>query len=233
LLRLNHPRQGSKGSPLLEFDARIKLILLLTMLVGLAVLRSPSYRQVFSYLSFILLIAAVARLPILQIASASILVFPFVGFFSLMIYLTGDAGRAWAILVKSYLSALTVLVCVTVTPFPDLVSAAIFFKFPQLLLQVTQIIYRYLFVLVEQVKTMQIAFQIRGGRKRRLGMLASSGMVAVLFSRSYRRATVINNAMLSRGYSGSLPSKSFAPLRSREIVVLVLCLAFVVGLQFA
>jgi cobalt/nickel transport system permease protein len=232
LLRPNYPRQGSKGSSLHGLDARVKLILLLTMLIGLALLRSPSFLQAFIYLSFVLLIAFVARLPVLQITLTSMLTFPFVGFFSLTIYLTGDASRAWAILAKSYLSALTVLVCMAATPFPDLVSAAIFFKFPQFLLGITQVIYRYLFVLAEQVKTMQTAFQARGGCKRRLAILASSGMVAVLFSRSYQKAIVVSHAMLSRGYSGNLPSRSFAPLRYRDLGALALGFGFVIGLQF-
>ena len=115
---------------------------LLILLIELALLRSPSLLQAFSYLFFILLIALFARLSVLQVASASLLVLPFVGIFSLLIYLTGDASRAWAILAKSYLSALTVLVCMAVTPLPDLVSAAAFFKFPRLLLGITQIIHR-------------------------------------------------------------------------------------------
>lgn len=232
MLRLHDPRQGSSRGPLLHFDARMKLIFLLILLTGLALLRAPSYLQVFSYLLFILLIALFARLSILQIASTSLLVFPFVGFFSLLIYLTGDVSRAWAILAKSYLSALTVLVCMAVTPLPDLIAAATFFKFPQQLLGITQIIYRYLFVLTEQVKTMQIAFQTRGGRGRQLTTLASSGMIAVLFSRSYQKAIVVNHAMVSRGYSGHLPVRSFAPLRYREIGALFLGFGFVIGLQF-
>lgn len=123
----------------------------------------------------------------------------------MLIYLTGDANRAWAILAKSYLSALTVLVCIAVTPLPDLISTAAFFKFPQLLLGVTQIIYRHLFVLAEQVKTMQVAFQARGGRGSQLTVLAFSGMIAVLFSRSYQKAIIVSHAMVSRGYSGNLP----------------------------
>lgn len=232
MLRLNNPSQGSEEGPLLHVDARIKLIFLLIMLLGLAFLRSPSVLQSVAYLLFILLLASVGRLPVLRIALTSLLAFPFVGFFCLTIYLAGDAGRSWAILVKSYLSALTVLICMTATPLPDFVAAAAFFKFPRFLLGITQIVYRYLFVLAEQVKIMQIAFEARGGRKGRLAILASSGMFAVLFGRSYRKATVVSHAMLSRGYSGHLPSRSFAALKYRELGVIILGLGFAVGLQF-
>ena len=231
MLRLNDPHQGNEGSPLRYLDARVKLVFLLTMLVGLALLRSPSLLQAVTYLAFILLIAVVGRLPTLQIAFTSMLAFPFVGFFAFTIYLAGDSSRAWAILVKSYLSALTVLIGITATPFPDFVSAAAFFKFPQFLLGITQIVYRYLFVLAEQIKTMQIAFQARGGHKRRLATLAFSGMIAVLFGRSLGKAIVVSHAMLSRGYSGSLPSKSFVSLRYQEWGALALGFGFAIGLQ--
>lgn len=231
MFRLNDPLQGSEGSLLRHVDPRIKLVFLLTLLIGLAFLRSPSLLQSTSYLLFILLIASAGRLPVRQILLTSMLAFPFVGFFSLTVYLAGDAPRAWAILVKSYLSALTVLVCITATPLSDFVAAATFFKFPHFLLGITQIVYRYLFVLAEQVKTMQIAFKARGGRAGQLATLASSGMVAVLFGRSYGKATVVSHAMLSRGYSGSLPLRSFAAFKYRELGVVILGLGFVIGLQ--
>ena len=133
---------------------------------------------------------------------------------------------------KSYLSALTVLVGIAVTPLPDFIAAAAFFKFPPFLLGITQIVYRYVFVLAKQVKTMQIAFQARGGRKGRLATLAFSGMVAVLFGQSYRRAAVVSHAMLSRGYSGGLPSRSFPALRYQELGAVIFGLGFAIGLQF-
>ena len=232
LLRLNNPSQDSEASPLLYADARIKLIFLLVMLLGLAFLRSPSLLQSVVYLLFILLLALAGRLPVFRIAVVSTLAFPFVGFFSLTIYLAGDAGRAWAILVKSYLSALTVLICMTATPLSDLLAAAAFFKLPRFLLEVTQIVYRYLFVLAKQAETMRIAFGARGGRKGQMAFLASSGMIAVLFGRSYRKAVVVSHAMLSRGYSGNLPSRSFASLKYRELGAVLLGLGFAIGLQF-
>ncbi len=231
MLRPN-PYLDGRQSPIHQLDPRVKLIFLLTMLLALAALRHPSLLQVLAYLLFMVLIASTARLPLFHIASTSTLVLPFVCSFCLIVYLAGDHGRAWAILAKSYLSALTVLVCMTTTSFSDLISAALYFKFPSLLLGITQVIYRYLFVLTEQVRTMQVAFQARGGRSRRLAALASAGIIAVLFSRSYEKAAVVNHAMLSRSYVGSLPFKSFAPFKYLEIGALVLGFAFAAALQF-
>ena len=62
---------------------------------------------------------------------------PFVGVFSLLVYLSGDGQRAWGILGKSYLSAFSVLIAVSTTPLPQLLSAARFFHVPALLVEVT------------------------------------------------------------------------------------------------
>lgn len=215
-----------------RLDARIKLLLLFSFVVSLAILRSPSALQLFAYFACLIGIAWVADLPILQIVRMSLLVVPFVGFFSLIVYLTGDARRAWLILTKSYLSAFSVLVCVSATPVPRLLSAARFFGIPALLLEITHLIYRYLFVLSEQAHVMQTAFLSRGGRPGSRAVRASSGMIAVLFSRSYERASMVYQSMCGRGFCGVLPRGEFPPVRRSEWGILAGGLALVIGLHF-
>ena len=48
---------------------------------------------------------------------------------------------------------------------------------------------------------MQVAFQSRGGRGRQLTLLASSGMIAVLFSRSYGEAMVVSHASIVKQFA--------------------------------
>jgi cobalt/nickel transport system permease protein len=65
--------------------------------------------------------------------------------------------------------------------------------------EVIQFVYRYLFVLAEQIWRMRNAAASRGGRS---SMAAAASIVRVLFAQAYRRAENIHRAMLARGYSG-------------------------------
>ncbi|MFL6352486.1 MAG: energy-coupling factor transporter transmembrane component T family protein [Bryobacteraceae bacterium] len=215
-----------------RIDARVKLLLLVAFVVSVALFRQLSFLQLaVSFLSLIC-IAWAARLPVLRVLRVSLLAVPFVGVFSFLIYLSGDGQRAWAILGKSYLSAFSVLITVSTTPLPQLLSAANFFRVPALLVEVTGLIYRYLLVLSREAQQMQTAFSARSGKPGLRALQASSGMVAVLFSRSYAKAAMIHQAMCGRGFSGSLERREFRPLGLPELGIAAGGLLLTVALHF-
>lgn len=215
-----------------RLDARVKLVLLIAYVVSVALLQAPTAIQLGACFAASLGFAVTAKLPIGRLLSTSLLVVPFVGLFSLIVYLSGDEQRSLFLLAKSYLSALGVLVIIASTPLPQLLCAARFFRFPELLLDITQLIYRYLFVLSSHTQAMRIAFLARGGRPGRRAIQASSGMVAVLFTRSYQRAVVIHQAMLARGFSGRFSTCDSRALTGREALILVAGLALSVAVHF-
>jgi len=223
---------SNQVSPVHRLDARLKLFLLIAFVVSVALLRSLSAVQLAACLAALLAIAFLARLPIGRLLLASLFVFPFVGLFSLIVYLSGDLPRAFLILIKSYLSALAVLVTISSTPLPQLLSAARFFRVPALLVEVTQLIYRYFFVLSAEAQTMRTAFLARGGRPGRRALQAASGIIAVLFSRSYEKAAVLHHAMCARGFSGKFRAVEFAPVTLKEAAILAAGLALTAALHF-
>jgi len=225
-------RWSNQSSFVHGLDARVKLLLLIAFVISIALIARPSLYQLLLCFITLAMICRAARLPIVPILRASLLVVPFVGFFSLILYMTGDRQRAWFILAKSYLSALSVLVTVSSTPMPQLLAAASFFRVPALLVEVTQLIYRYLFVLAEEARTMQTAFNSRAGKPDRRALKASSGMIGVLFSKSYEKAFTIHQSMAARGFTGALVYQPFPALRFMDLSVLGATLFFIVALHF-
>jgi len=75
---------------------------------------------------------------------------------------------------------------------------------PRFLLMVAQFVYRYLFVISEEAQHMRVAAASRAGTGRARGAVfrAAAGALAVLFARSYERASAIHRAMLARGFEG-------------------------------
>lgn len=123
-----------------------------------------------------------------------------------------DAGllRFASILIRSWLSVQMAILLVAVTRFPDLIHALEHLKVPALLTTIIAFLYRYLFVLIDEVFRLIRARESRSaalpGRGAGGGIFwrakVSGNMTGQLFLRSYERSDRIYHSMLSRGYTG-------------------------------
>ncbi len=124
--------------------------------------------------------------------------------------------RFFSILVRSWLSVQAAILLVTVTPFPDLVHALEHLRVPKIITAIIAFLYRYLFVLTDEVLRLLRARQSRSAASAAAAAGSRSGgsvmwrakvtgnMVGQLFLRSYERSDRIYNAMLARGYQGQM-----------------------------
>ncbi len=195
----------SRGSSALHRrDPRAKIIALMVFLLVLATAQRAL--PVLALALFALLCSAVAwaRLPLAGALLRSAVVLPFTVVFAAVCWLGGDPARGVALLLKSYLCALAVLLVVSTTPLPVLLRGLEMARVPRFLLMVAQFLYRYLFVISEEAQHMAKAAASRGGGAilSRTGFRAAAGALAVLFARSYGRAEDIQRAMVARGFAG-------------------------------
>lgn len=117
------------------------------------------------------------------------------------------------------------------TPLPELLRAARFFRCPPVLVELALIMYRYIFLLLEE------GVRIRSAQRSRLGYLdlrrclRSGGMLGgMLVLRSYDRAERSFAAMRCRGYSGALPAPRPGPVPGRDWAILLVGLLLLAGL---
>lgn len=189
-------------------DARVKLIAALAYILSLGTYYPLPPLAALSYALPVLATIAASRLPLNPLLGRSLTVLPFTATFALLSWLAGDGERAFALVTKSYLSAFIVLLLVATTSMPALLHGAERLGAPKIFVLVIQFLYRYLFVIAEQARNMWTAAACRGSQlptaERRNRLQAASGMLAVLFVRSYERAERIERAMLARGFNGSL-----------------------------
>lgn len=231
-------RWSRGASPVHRRDPRAKIVALLFFLVVLA----TAHRSL-AWLAaglFLLLAAGLlcARLPLAGILARAALVLPFTLVFALICWATGDPERGWSLVLKSYLSALAVLLVVATTPLPSLIRGLEQVGVPRFLLLVLQFLYRYLFVIVEEAQHMRAAAAARGGltREAKAGgarFRAAAGALAVLFARSYGRAEHIHQAMLARGFQGHFQALEAAPFRSRDLAFAVAASLATLALRLA
>jgi len=154
-----------------------------------------------------------------------------------------DAGllRFVSILIRSWLSVQAAVLLVAITPFPDLVHAFDHLRVPGVLVTIVAFLYRYLFVLTDEVLRLMRARQSRSaavpGRRAGGTLLwrarTAGDMVGQLFLRSYERSDRIYNAMLARGYTGQLRTLNPHMITSLDRIILVLSLAALLLLQVA
>ncbi len=212
----------SSATFLSKLDPRIKLVLLVAFVATLSLWKEPANLKLLGAGAMLLAITLAGRLPLKKVLLRGFLVLPFIGLFGLVLYLSGQPDRALLIFEKSYLSTWSVLLIAGSTPPTKLISAARDLHVPNLLSEVTQLTFRYLFVLREEAVAMQIAFRSRAGGSGIRAALASSGMVAGLFLRSQQRAERVYHSMLSRGYTGHPPQRVLVSPRPFDYFILTL-----------
>lgn len=213
-------RWSRGSSPLHSLDARVKLAALVAYLFAIA--STSAWRQsAFAGYAVVLSVAiAASRIPARALLARAALVLPFSATFAFITWLTGDGNRALALVEKSFLSGLAVLVAMSATPLAELARALESFRVPRSLVLVIQFLYRYLFVVTDQAHRMRMAAASRQGFRRnaRPRFQAAAGAVGVLFARSWERADAVYRAMTARGFRGTFPVMAPARLRASDIM---------------
>ncbi|MHB8841491.1 MAG: cobalt ECF transporter T component CbiQ [Candidatus Aquicultor sp.] len=134
-------------------------------------------------------------------------------------------------LVKSWLSVLTAIMLYSTTPFPKFVKGLEMMRMPKVITMLFSFMYRFMWVLTDEVKRMLRARDARafgGGRIWHLKVIGQ--MVGSLFIRSYERAERVYAAMVSRGYSGTIITLDTPALAARDALFGVVFLTLVVAI---
>ena len=161
-----------------------------------------------------------SRVPATYLLKRMVVEVPFVVFAVLMPFIAtgprvevlgvavsaGGLAAAWALLVKGTLGVLASLTLAATTEPRDLLGGLERLRVPSLLVQIMGFMVRYLDVVTDEMRRMRVARESRGFNARDVRhwpVLARSA--GALFIRSYERGERVHLAMLSRGYTGTLP----------------------------
>jgi cobalt/nickel transport system permease protein len=225
----------SRGSSAVHrFDPRAKLIALVALLIAVATANHSVPLFACALLLFLIGGFAWARVPVASALARTAVVLPFAATFAAVSWLSGQPERGLWLAVKSYISALAVLLVVATTPLPSLIGGLEGLGAPRFVLEVAQFLYRYLFLLSEEAQYMSQAAAARNVAQRTRiteRFRASAGALAVLFTRSYARAEGIHRAMLARGFAGRFPEMKTHRFRTADAVFLLAASAVPWGLR--
>ena len=139
--------------------------------------------------------------------------------------------RFASIAIKSWLSIQATIVLASSTSFPDLLTAMRALHVPQMLVTIFGLMWRYIFVLVDEATRLLRARASRSGRcdlpgARQGGSIfwrarVTGGMAGSLFLRAFERSDRIYMAMVSRGFDGEVRSLPLPAIRPVHWVILV------------
>jgi len=146
--------------------------------------------------------------------------------------------RAGHLLAKFVLCTWAALLLLATTRFQDLLQGLARLRMPRVFVTQLAILYRYLWVLMDEGMRMRMARAARDGGLGpwRLRLHSRAGVIGVLFLRSWDRAERIYRAMAARGFDGTLHAPRHGRLRPADWVfagsVLVASVALVLGERF-
>jgi len=188
----------------------------------LVVVSTPR-EAVWAFGLYALLIAAAAgaaRVPAGFLLKRLLIEVPFVAFAVLMPFVAegprvtvlgmslSESGLwgAWNILAKGTLGVAASVLLASTTELRELLLGLQRLRMPPLLVQIASFMIRYGDVITDEMRRMRIARLSRGFEARGVrhwGVLAKSA--GALFIRSYERGERVHLAMVSRGYTGTMP----------------------------
>jgi cobalt/nickel transport system permease protein len=190
------------GSPVHRAPAALKLALALVIVV-LTVVTPLARSWVFVLVALALsLVTLASRIPPRFVLGRLLLVEPLaIGVALLSFFQPGGGTVFLSIVLKSTLCLATMILLTSATPFAELLRALRALRMPALLVTVLALMYRYLFVLIDEAERMQRARAGRTFTRRRAHAWASLGtLIGQLFVRSTERAERIYAAMCARGW---------------------------------
>lgn len=236
---------GDLASPVHRLDPRAKILGLVGVTVVGVSTPISAWPAWVACAAVLVAVAAVGRVPpgviwrrtriVLPLVLAAAVFIPFAREGQTVVSIGPfDASREGlevlgSVAVKATIGTVSAVLLAATTSVPSIIRGLEAMRVPRLLILVATFMYRYLFVIAEELARMRSALAARAYRPRSLMAIAPLGrMVAALFLRSYSRGERVYLAMLARGFTGEMPRPEALRLgRSDAVFVAAIALALI------
>jgi cobalt/nickel transport system permease protein len=238
------------NSPIHRLDPRIKLVLTVAFILTNALIPTSTWPVYVLLFAIILSLELLSELGIGYVLKRSSLAIPFVlAALPLIFTVPGQVSftlplgpwimhgsvpgldRFISITLKSWISVQAAIVLAASTSFPDLLVAMRALRVPRLMVSIFGLMWRYLFVLVDEASRLMRARLARSGQSDRPDAKSggsfswrarvTGGMAGSLFLRAFDRSDRIYMAMVSRGYDGEARALPLPEIHANQWVTLI------------
>lgn len=205
-----------------------------------------------AYAMFIFLLVFLSKIPITLVLRRSFSAIPFILIMSVFIIfikpgepvlefslgtvklsITNEGLAMFLnIAAKAYLCSLSMLLLILSTNFLNLLKALEKLKAPSILIMIISFMYRYLFVLEDELMRMKRAKDSRSvAGSRWFHARALANMLGVLFVRAYERAEDVYLAMCARGFDGQIRTIYDYKLGTKDFIFLTAIIGAVIVIK--
>ncbi len=206
-----------------RLDPRTKFATTLLFILVVALTLPNNWPAFALYFALIATLLLASRVPISYVLKRSLVIMPFVMMIAIFIpfFKEGEVAGSyniwlwqvsvtysglqvlWNILTKAWLSILSLILLTSTTKMTNLLKGLEQLRMPRVMVMILSFMYRYIFVIVDEVMRMKQARDSRNFGGKRLWQLRTIGnMTGTLFIRSYERSERVYVAMLARGFDG-------------------------------
>jgi len=173
------------------------------------------------YAVLLVALVRIARIPYGFVMTRLVAVAPFVVFALFIPFVAGGERTevigvsvsieglwgAWNIYAKALLGASVSILLTATTEVSDVVRGLGVLRVPAVLTSIALFMVRYLELIADELGRMRVAMSARGYDPRWLSQVRPiANSAGALFVRSYERGERVHAAMLSRGFSGTMPA---------------------------
>jgi cobalt/nickel transport system permease protein len=230
-------KYSNLDSPVHRLDPRVKI---LSVFLAIIIIVSEPLGELFHFLFYFIIIAllvVLSRVPLKYLLMRCLIVSPFIlmaaAFLPLSRMLSPELQPDYSgysvyqasltILFKAY-SAVILLVLLTSTEkFQRLLLGIRKLKMPRLIGVISALMYRYIFLLTDEVLKTTRARESRTPGKLKISKVKVYGnQMAMIFIRSWERAHRVYDSMLSRGFNGEFPDTRTLHLSRNDVFLPVI-----------
>jgi cobalt/nickel transport system permease protein len=213
---------GDRSSAVHALDPRAKIAGLLGVTLVAVSAPARDWPVFCACAAALAVVAVLARVPPGELWRRGLVVLPPILLVAAFVPFVRDGGTSYelgplsvseagletfaAVAAKALIGTAAAVLLAATTGFPDVLRGLESLRVPHLLTLIAALMYRYVFVLAEQLQRTRAALRARCHRPRSVAGVAALGtMTGAFFLRSYARGERVHRAMLARGYSGRMP----------------------------
>lgn len=237
-------RDAGIDSPLHRLDPRTKLLLFFSAVVTVASEPAGELAAFPYYFAAILGLVLLSRVPPGRLAGRLLAAAPFLLMAALLPWTARMLGGApggpdpaafgASVLLRGMASVLLLVLLTSTSAFHHLLWAMRKLRAPEVLGQIVTLMYRQIFILLDEWRRATQARECRSAGKLNLSPLSIYGkQLGVIFLRSWDRADRVHAAMMVRGFEGRLPIEGSHQLRLADAAALAFSLAVFLAIRIA
>lgn len=132
------------------------------------------------------------------------------------------------IVLKNILCLLAVFLLMATTTFDSIACELVHLKVPSIFVLQLVMIYRYIFLLVEESLTMIQAYQLKNPIINKIAFKDMGSFLGTLLVRSFKRSNEVYNAMKCRGFDVKSSYLNYEPFKSENYFLIMMALGVMI-----